>query len=92
LSNWRYTAIAWIKTIFLGEAIVLALMGGLLGLLLLLIMTGLFHVFLPALPVSYNFFFLGLALFMSALIGLIAGVAPAGQAANLDPIQALHEE
>ena len=81
-----------ILQLFLGEAIVLALMGGLLGLLLLLIMTGLFHVFLPALPVSYNFFFLGLALFMSALIGLIAGVAPAGQAANLDPIQALHEE
>ena len=81
-----------ILQLFLGEAMVLALMGGLLGLLLLLIMTGLFHVFLPALPISYNVYFLGLALFVSALIGLIAGVVPAGQAANLDPIQALHEE
>lgn len=81
-----------ILALFLGEAIVLALLGGLLGLLLLLLLTGLFQVFLPGLPVSFNLFFLGLALFVSALIGLIAGVVPALQAANLDPIKALHEE
>ena len=78
--------------LFLGEAIVLALMGGALGLLLLFMLTGVLHMALPGLPVTFNVFFLGLALFVSALIGLIAGVFPAGQAANLDPIKALHEE
>ncbi|MBV1875574.1 MAG: FtsX-like permease family protein, partial [Cycloclasticus sp.] len=81
-----------ILSLFLGEAIVLALLGGALGLLLLLVLTGLLQLFLPGLPVTFNLFFLGLALFMSAAIGLIAGVVPAGQAANLDPIKALHEE
>jgi len=81
-----------ILRLFLGEAIVLALLGGLLGLLLLLALTGLFQLFLPSLPLTFNLFFLGLALFISAVIGLIAGVVPALQAANLDPIKALHEE
>jgi len=81
-----------ILSLFLGEAIVLALMGGVLGLLVLLMLTGLLQLFLPGLPITFNLLFLGLALFMSAAIGLIAGVFPAGQAANLDPIKALHEE
>jgi putative ABC transport system permease protein len=81
-----------ILSLFLGEAIVLALLGGVFGLLLLLLLTGLLQLFLPGLPVTFSLFFLALALFISAAIGLIAGVFPAGQAANLDPIKALHEE
>ena len=81
-----------ILSLFLGEAIVLALLGGVFGLLLLLLLTGLLQLFLTGLPVTFSLFFLGLALFISAAIGLIAGVFPAGQAANLDPIKALHEE
>ena len=68
------------------------IMGGLLGLLLLFMLTGLLQLFLPGLPITFNLLFLGLALVMSAVIGLIAGVVPAGQAANLNPINALHEE
>jgi putative ABC transport system permease protein len=71
---------------------VLALIGGLLGLVLLFMLTGLLQLFLPGLPITFNLLFLGLALVMSAVIGLIAGVVPAGQAANLNPINALHEE
>ncbi|PHR50298.1 MULTISPECIES: ABC transporter permease [unclassified Cycloclasticus] len=81
-----------ILILFLGEAAVLALMGGLLGLVLLFMLTGLLQLFLPGLPITFNLLFLGLALVMSAVIGLIAGVVPAGQAANLNPINALHEE
>ena len=81
-----------ILRLFLGEAVVLALMGGVLGLLLLLLVTGLFHVFLPGLPITFNAYFLTLALSVSALIGLVAGVVPAIQASTLDPIQALHAE
>ena len=81
-----------ILSLFLGEAILLAMIGGALGILLLLLITGLFHFLLPGLPIAFNLFFLALAIVISAVIGLLAGVAPANQAANLDPIQALHEE
>lgn len=78
--------------LFLAEAVLLAILGGVLGLLLLLTITSLFHIFLPGLPISFNASFLLLALLISAVIGLLSGVVPAAQAANLDPIQALHEE
>jgi len=78
--------------LFLLEAILLAILGGLLGLGLLLLMSTLLAWFLPGLPISFSTFFLLLALLVSVLIGLIAGVVPAMQAANLDPIKALHEE
>jgi len=81
-----------IRWLFLGEATVLAMIGGLLGLLLLLITTFMLHIFIPQLPVTINVYFMLLAMIISAAIGLISGVAPAERAANLDPIQALHEE
>tara|TARA_R110002074_G_scaffold152936_1_gene307507 strand:+ start:76684 stop:76995 length:312 start_codon:yes stop_codon:yes gene_type:complete len=56
---------------------------------MLLTITSLFHFFLPGLPISFNASFLLLALFISAVIGLLSGVVPAAQAANLDPLQAL---
>lgn len=81
-----------ILCLFLAEAVALSLLGGVLGVVLLFLITGLLQLILPALPVVFNVLFLGLALFISALIGLLAGVVPAISAAGLDPIQALHEE
>ncbi|PCI22615.1 MAG: peptide ABC transporter permease [Piscirickettsiaceae bacterium] len=81
-----------ILRLFLSEAVVLAIFGGALGIVLLLVITLAFHIFLPGLPITFNVYFLFLALFVSAFIGLLAGVLPAIRASNMDPIQALHSE
>ncbi|WP_139697765.1 FtsX-like permease family protein, partial [Aeromonas salmonicida] len=78
-----------ILTLFLLEAMALALAGGMLGLLLLLGASLLTGWLLPALPLALHPLYLLLALAGSALVGLLAGVAPALRAVRLDPVVAL---
>ncbi|WP_439842806.1 ABC transporter permease, partial [Aeromonas taiwanensis] len=78
-----------ILSLFLFEAMVLALAGGLLGLLLLFAASLLTGWLLPALPLALHPLYLLLALAGSALVGLLAGVAPALRAVRLDPVVAL---
>jgi len=78
--------------LFLGEAMVLAAVGGLAGLLLGIGTAQLLHIVIPALPVHTPLLFVILAEALSLLIGLAAGVLPARRAARLDPIEALRTE
>jgi putative ABC transport system permease protein len=78
--------------LFLAEAALLSLAGGVLGLLLLALLLGVLHLSLPALPLDLAPGFLLLALLLSALIGLFAGIAPARRAARLHPVDALRSE
>lgn len=78
--------------LFLGEAMLLALAGGGLGLLLLFIVQQLLHSLLPALPLTIQPLYLLLALLVSALVGLLAGFAPAWRASHQDPVVALRGE
>jgi putative ABC transport system permease protein len=81
-----------ILNLFLSESIVLASLGGALGLLLGMGLAQLIRLALPALPVHTPWSFAVGALLMSASIGLLAGVLPALNASKLDPIEALRTE
>jgi putative ABC transport system permease protein len=78
--------------LFLGESIILAALGGILGLALGIGLAQAIHFTVPALPVHTPWSFALGALLISAMIGLAAGVMPATRAARLDPIEALRAE
>jgi putative ABC transport system permease protein len=78
--------------LFLAEAALLSLAGGVLGLLLMGLLLAALHLALPDLPLSLAPGFLLLALLLSAAIGLLAGIAPARRAARLHPVDALRSE
>lgn len=81
-----------ILALFLGEATVLAAIGGLSGLALGIGIAQLLHATLPALPVHTPLLFVVLAEAVAVVIGLGAGVIPARRAAKLDPVEALRTE
>lgn len=78
--------------LFLSESVMLAALGGMLGLLLGIGLAQLLRLALPTLPVHTPWSFTVGALAMSAIIGLLAGVLPARSASHLDPIEALRAE
>jgi putative ABC transport system permease protein len=81
-----------VRILFLIEATALSTFGGLLGLGIGGALAWLLKTFLPALPVVTPWNYVFGALGVSVLIGLVAGVYPAMQAARLDPVEALHTE
>jgi putative ABC transport system permease protein len=78
--------------LFLGEAVVLATIGGAMGLALGMGLAQLIRVALPALPVHTPIGYAVLAVVLAALIGLGAGVLPARRASRLDPVESLRTE
>lgn len=78
--------------LFLGEAVVLAVLGSLLGVAIGFGLAQLIRLFVPALPVATPLLYVLLAVASSAVIGLAAGVLPARHAARLDPVDALRSE
>lgn len=81
-----------VLSLFLIEAIALAMLGGLAGLVIGVGGGQLLHFFVPALPVHTPWLYIFLALGLSAIIGLLAGVWPASHAARLNPVEALRSE
>lgn len=78
--------------LFLGEAIMLSALGGVMGLAVGIGIAQAVHFFAPSFPVHTPWLFVFLAEFTAVSIGLAAGVAPAMRAARLDPVEALHAE
>lgn len=78
--------------LFLTEAMLLAGIGGLLGLAAGAAIAQVLHWLVPALPVSTPWNFALFAELLSIGIGLVAGVLPARHAAMIDPVEALRTE
>jgi putative ABC transport system permease protein len=78
--------------LFLSEAMGLAALGGLAGLVMGMGLGRLLVLLVPALPVYTSWTFVLLAEAMAVAIGLVAGVLPAKRAARLDPVEALRTE
>jgi len=81
-----------ILMLFLGEAALLAVLGGTAGLLLGWGAALALHLVLPALPVHTPWSYALLAELVALAVGLAAGVLPARRAALLDPLEALRSE
>jgi len=83
---------ARIAQFFLSEAILLAAVGGLLGLVLGLVIVLGARLAVPGLPVSLSPFYATVAELIAIFIGLVAGVLPARHAAALEPLDALRTQ
>ena len=81
-----------VLALFLYEAVVLAVIGGVAGLLLGGAVAGLLRLAVPDLPLHIPIRFVLLALGVTIGIGLIAGALPARRAAALLPVEALRTE
>lgn len=81
-----------VLALFLGEAVVLAAIGGLVGLAIGVLGAQLLHLAFPAMPVHTPLNYVILSEVLAASIGLLAGVLPARHAAAMDPVTALRAE
>lgn len=81
-----------ILLLFIGEAVALAGIGGLAGLVLGAGGAWLLHALVPALPTHTPWSYAVLAELLAAAVGLGAGVIPALKAAGMDPVDALRAE
>jgi putative ABC transport system permease protein len=75
---------------FLFESSAICLLGGSIGIVLAAVVTAILNATL--MPASLSLPILGIAVLVSVLVGLAAGVAPAYRGARLDPIEALRYE
>ena len=81
-----------VQIIFLVEAILLTLTGGMSGLLVGLFATFLLRLALPEFPAGAPIEYIVAAIVVSAFAGLVSGVGPARRAAELEPVDALRTE
>ena len=77
---------------FLIEAVMVCMLGGLLGVILSYIVGQIIMHFVPAITLSYSMFSIIAAVLTSSAIGIAFGFMPARSASKLNPIEALARE
>jgi putative ABC transport system permease protein len=75
---------------FLFESSVICLLGGAIGIAIAAIVAAVLNA--TVMPASLSLPILGVAVLVSLLVGVVAGVAPAWRGARLDPVEALRFE
>lgn len=75
---------------FLVEAVVLSVLGGIVGILLSLTAAYFIKLYTPIIPII-DFETIGIAFGVSVVVGVIFGIAPAFKAAGKDPIRSLRQ-
>jgi putative ABC transport system permease protein len=78
--------------LFLAEAVVLSLAGGMLGVGSAVALIWTVQLLLPSLPVAIAWSYVGIALLLALIIGLVTGIIPARRAAAMQPLDALRTE
>jgi putative ABC transport system permease protein len=81
-----------VEGLFLLESVLLAVAGGVLGLIAGFGLIGLSRAAVPGLPLSTPPAAVMAALAMCLVVGIVSGVLPARRAADLDPVEALRTE
>jgi putative ABC transport system permease protein len=81
---------AFVLLQFVYEAVLLAVIGGAIGLLIVFIGTFIFNNAFPDFPINLTIFNIIRGLLISGIIGFLSGLLPALRAANLDPVVAIN--
>ena len=74
---------------FLTESVILCIIGGGIGLLMVVGITSILNIFLPAFQISLSLFYALAGVLISAVVGVLAGLIPALLAARMDPVEAM---
>lgn len=74
---------------FLTESVVLCIIGGLMGLLLVWVGTGIFNQFFESFQVNLNLARIVQGIGISVGVGILAGFIPANQASKMDAVEAM---